>query len=341
MMANQDYMDDGLLGKYLAGETNEAETEQVQQWLLRNNAADGESPRQELDRLQRLWETSAQVKSIPASVNTEVAWQKVSSQIKMAPPRPIDMEKEGKVVPLKRRNIWPAAAVILVVIGLGWLLFPFLKSNELQVAQATEQTFEQRLPDGSTVLLNRGSQLTYPTTFEKGQRVVQLKGEGFFDITPNPSQPFIIEANGTTVRVVGTSFSVRAYDANVRVAVRTGKVLFTALKKEVALVKNQQASFDSASHTIETRAQVNPNVFAYKTGKLVFDQTPLSEVVKTLNEVYQVDIQLTNDRIRNCPLSVPFDTNESLDTILKVIADSFHLQMERKGNQITLTGTGC
>lgn len=341
MMANQDLMDDGLLGKYLAGETNEAETEQVQQWLLRRDSSNGETHQREFERLQQIWETSTLLKSPAAPVNTEAAWQKLKSQFTIPTVEPISIESETRVLPLKRKNFWPAAAAILVIFGLSWFMFTSLGKDKLLVATATEQTFEQRLPDGSTVVLNRGSQLTYPENFEKGQRVVQLRGEGFFDITPNPSQPFIIEANGTTVRVVGTSFSVRAYDANVRVAVRTGKVLFTAMKKEVALVKNQQASFDSASHTIETTAHLNSNIFAYKTGKLIFEKTPLSEVVQTLNEVYHADIQLLNERIRDCQLNVPFDTNESLDTILKVIADSFQLQIRRNGHQITLDGNGC
>ncbi|MDQ1090343.1 FecR domain-containing protein [Siphonobacter sp. SORGH_AS_1065] len=340
-MANQDSIDDSLLGKYLAGETNEAETEQVQQWLLRHNPTNGENHQREFDRLQQIWESSAVLKSPAAAVDTEAAWHSVKSKLGLPAVQTLDIASEAKVIPIKRRNFWPAAAAILVVFGLCWFMFnPFGQAPQ-QVATATEQALEQHLPDGSTVLLNRGSQLTYPQRFEKGQRVVQLKGEGFFDITPNPSQPFIIEANGTTVRVVGTSFSVRAYNSNVRVAVRTGKVLFTAMKKEVSLVKNQQASFDSASHTIETTAHLNPNVFAYKTGKLIFEKTPLSEVIETLREVYQADIQLANDRLKHCQLNVPFDTKDSLDTILKVIADSFQLHIRQNGNQIILDGTGC
>ncbi|MBK7131283.1 MAG: FecR domain-containing protein [Bacteroidales bacterium] len=85
------------------------------------------------------------------------------------------------------------------------------------------------LPDGSKISLNRNSQLTYRENFGKKNRNVKLTGEAFFEIAPDASKPFIIDAGKADVRVVGTSFNVitNNTESEVEVYVKTGKVILS------------------------------------------------------------------------------------------------------------------
>ncbi|KAA9357026.1 FecR family protein [Larkinella humicola] len=354
-------IDDDLLGKFLAGETDAAESERVQRWLDQDN-----SERQEFDRFERIWDTAgklsqkAQPPSIP--VNTDAAWQKMRGKMrsssetedKRTPTKPVEAPPEPVIKPLpvtpirsnRTRSWWqsPVWAVAATVVLLSGLLWFFTKETETvpvaQVAAVTaDQKIEKILPDGSRVLLNRDSKLTYPESFAGDSREVELTGEAFFDVKPDPTKPFRIQVRNTTVQVLGTSFSIRAYTADVRVAVRTGKVKFSTKAKEVTLVKDEQAVFDAKKDTLIKALRFDANAMAFKTGRLVFDREPLSKIVETLNEVYHADIHLADERLGRCEFTstLAFE-NEKLEKVLSITAEAMDLLIKRDGNRITLEG---
>ncbi|MFD2574400.1 FecR family protein [Spirosoma soli] len=358
-------IDDNLIGKYLAGETDAAESERVRLWLSQPNS-DANANQREFERFERIWETAAQLKkpveTQSAPVDTDAAWQKMRSRMQgntTAPsPPPVgpvvaDTDVRSPVVkPLYPANqtsnrwlprYWQVAAVVLLASAFGWLYFQNSRTEpiaQLSIASRNE-TVQKTLPDGSKVWLKRGSRLNYPQTFADESREVTLTGEAFFEVVPNPSRPFRIRAAETTVQVLGTSFSVRAYENDVRVAVRTGKVLFAAKKKQVTLIRNEQATFDSKADTIRKMLDVEPNLFAYRTGRLAFKNARLADIVQTINDVYRADVRLANNRLNNCALTTSFEHNEPLETVVNVTAESLGLRITRKGDQITLDGEGC
>ncbi|WP_420152371.1 FecR domain-containing protein [Siphonobacter sp.] len=324
-------IEDGLIGKYLAGETNEEETQRVRKWLSESDAE------REMQRFEKIWETSRNLQTRPP-VDADAAWEKLRNRIHE--PAPV------ADTPVRRFTPWRTsiAAAVVLVVGLGWLFWTLQRNASVpQLAfTATDHSTVHELPDGSKVWLNRNSKLEYPETFADDFRSVVLTGEAFFDITPNKEKPFRIQASQTTVQVVGTSFSVRAYDPNVRVAVRTGKVVFKARNAEVTLVKDQQATFDAQAATMQKTERLDPNVFTYQTGKAVFDNATLREVVQMIHEVYQADVQLGNESLRNCPTTIAFDrTKDTLENLLQAIADSHGLTIRRQGTQFIFEGTGC
>lgn len=356
---SENRIDDDLLGKYLAGEADAAESERVRRWLDQDNAE-----RQEFDRFERIWNTAGQAKqpsdsqSIP--VDTEAAWQKMRAKMNPpagAGPKPLAPEPEQaapdsvvKPLPVEPfqppRNrswwqspAWAVAAMAVLVSGLLWVLLQQTKTEPVEelAAVTTSQKIEKILPDGSTVLLNKDSRLLYPERFATDSREVELTGEAFFDIKPDPSKPFRIRVRNTTVQVLGTSFSIRAYTDDVRVAVRTGKVKFSAKKQEITLVKNEQAAFDAKKDTIIKVPKFDANTMTFQTGKLVFDAEPLSSVVKTLNEVYHADIHLANEQIGGCPFTSDFK-DDSLEYVLNTVRETLHLSVQREGNRIILDG---
>lgn len=350
-MAEQKPIDDALLGKFLAGETNPAESARVRQWLANPSADFSAISPDDFARFERIWD-AAQPDDQP-TVDTNAAWRMMKRKMHSAGQRR-DNKAEWVNEPfsVQRTNrywnqfLFRAAAVLVLVAGMGWLTYKLRFMGEDHPARnrmtlvTNNEPIRKTLSDGTTVFLNRHSTLSYPATFTDDRRDVTLTGEAFFDVSPNASRPFRIQARQSVVQVLGTSFSVKAYDANVSVAVRTGRVRFSIGKKSILLIKNQQATVDASADTIRQSPQLAPNAFAYKTGQLVFNNEPLRDVIQAINQFYNADVRLANAQLGNCRLTTRFD-KMPLDTVLTVTAETLGLRVRREGKQVILAGTGC
>lgn len=234
--------------------------------------------------------------------------------------------------------LWVAAAVAL-------LLIPWLRSyfNSFdppqQVAVSTQNnTYEKTLPDGSRVFLNYNSTLTYPEGLAGDIRRVSLRGEAFFEVAPDPSHPFIVDANGTEIRVVGTSFNVKAYDEAVRVDVKTGQVEVRKAQKTVALLPGE--GVEVQADTVLRMIPIDPNALAYRTQVFDFTATRLDEVAQSLSAGFHADVRLSNARLAPCRLTGRYE-RESLDATLAVIAETLNLTVSRQEGTYWLNGSGC
>ncbi|QDK79759.1 DUF4974 domain-containing protein [Spirosoma sp. KCTC 42546] len=352
-MADQQPIDDALLGKFLAGETDPAESARVRAWLSNRNGNKSEPSQDDFARFERIWE-AAEPDDQPA-VDTDAAWRAVRQKMRTTDRNAIPRaEPIIKPLPTPRNEgqtgwnqpIYRLAAVLALVLSFGWIVYKFRFMGEEHHAMnrmtlvTNDNKISKTLPDGTRVFLNRHSTLTYPLAFTGDRREVTLTGEAFFDVTPDASHPFRISVRNSVVQVLGTSFSVQAYDANVSVAVRTGKVKFSHGRTNVLLTKDQQATLESSADTIRRMPQVTPNAFAYKTGQLVFDNEPLRDVVQTINQFYNADVRLANAQLGNCRLTTRFDKT-SLDDALAVTAETLSLRIRHEGKQVILEGIGC
>lgn len=337
-------IDDVLLGKYLAGETSQAEAERVRRWLA--NPAN----QREFDRFARIWHTAADLHR-PETVNTEAAWQQLKTQLhRSTPATPSDTTRQSPGnVPAKGFN-WRfygrIAAMLTLAVLAGISVWRLTHSADSPVAVArrsassTNTIRQLTLPDGSQVLLNRHSRLTYPAAFTDSTRDVALTGEAFFEVAHDRLHPFRVRAGGAVVRVLGTSFNVRTVGDSVQVAVRTGKVKLTAPHQAVVLMPNQQATYLAAADTIRRPVPLNINRLAYQTGQLSFTNTSLAEVVRTLRDAYDTDIRLATPALGRCRLTADFG-RESIDDILAVVVETLSLTVQRQGETRILTGAGC
>jgi transmembrane sensor len=212
--------------------------------------------------------------------------------------------------------------------------------SELINLETQNNTLEKVLPDGSKVFLNKNSKITYSTDFEGDTREVSLNGEAFFDIKRDESKPFVIDANETEIKVLGTSFNVNAYTKNVKVSVETGKVQFSKKKKQTILTKGEEAEFVAENDTLLRRNTLDKNTFAYKTHVYVFEDSSLEHIIKVLSTGYQVPIAIQNPQLQTCRLTVRFD-NETLQNSLNIIAETLNLQISKNGERYFVNGAGC
>lgn len=325
---------DELIALYLAGEANAEEQKELENW--RGSAAENEHYFQQV---QTIFNTSPKAHSLH-EFNTDKAWRKVQQKIN-AP-----QKTSAKIISIFRQSEFlKVAAGFLLLLGFTYALNLYYKSNNNQeIAFASEKkVLEKTLQDGSVIHLNKKSQLSYSSDFNKKNRIVKLKGEAFFDVKHDASKPFTVQMEEVSIEDVGTSFNVKAYPdmAIIEVAVLSGEVKFySSANSGIAVKAGEMAQYDKAKKEFSRSALHDKNLAAYRDKIFVFENTELHTVVSMLNDVYQCNIQFSNPKLSKCQLTVTFE-NESLDRIVEVIAATFNLKVSNTTNAILLEGEGC
>ena len=322
---------DELIGKVLAGEATTAERDQVELWC--NRHADN---RRYFDQTKAIFD-NASTFQVQESFDSDAAWQRVRKQL-----------NRGGAPATKTVQLWPAlriAAGLALLVAVGyWVFRPTQQPPVVTEVIADKTTAKDTLPDGTTAFLNKKSSMTFAIDKKTGTRKVALKGEGFFEVKHEEEKPFVIEAQETIVRDLGTAFNIKAYPGQdtVEVVVQSGVVQFyTASDPGINLKAGETGLYSKRTKSFTRLMRADTNVFAYKTGVFAFHSTDLRSVVDRINEVYDSQIVLGNEKIADCRLTVNFN-NENLDTIVEVIAETLSLEIERKNQkEIVLKGAGC
>ena len=196
--------------------------------------------------------------------------------------------------------------------------------SEIISPNGSRTTFE--LPDGSKVWLNNGSSLKFPIRFTGNQRVLELKGEAYFQITHNKDMPLVVKTNDIQVLVHGTEFNVMAYpkDNNLTVTLVNGSVSMQKMKqnneaKELLMLKpNQQAVYDIANSEIDYMTVDPVKYVAWKNGKLIFVDDSIDIVMQKLERWYNVEINLKDKDLSKITYTATF-TDETLRQILELL----------------------
>ncbi len=226
---------DQLIIKSLTGQTSQQEEALLVDWRKESSAneayyADSAA----------IW-GSALCELTDYTPDTESSWQRLKQKIQFKPQR-----THSYLMPVFRSaGFYQIAASVVLVIGMVYLFNTGSKPSDQRLVKRTAENGDVfYLPDSSMVWLNKHSSLTYSTSFDGKERVVYLKGEAFFDVKRNPKQPFIIHAEETTTKVLGTSFDLKAYEGeDVELTVVTGKVSFTAEQQTLLLLPESKGIY--------------------------------------------------------------------------------------------------
>lgn len=146
------------------------------------------------------------------------------------------------------------------------------------------------LPDGSRVWLNSASKLRYPTAFSGGQRLVELEGQGYFDVRKDAEHPFIVKTKTLDVEVLGTGFDVMAYPDER--SMNTTLVEGAVRVKDVMLKPGQQARMEYSTGCIYVEPADIQQVTAWKTGFFEFDNANLADIMRQASRWYDIDIDM-------------------------------------------------
>jgi transmembrane sensor len=317
---NATHIDD-LLVKYLLSEASVEEIATVEVWLV---AAEN---RAYFNQFREIWDRSKAL-AVTSTADENAAWQLFQNRIHIKP---------AVVKPLNRFVWMRIAALLILLAGAGWLVyFEFReKPAQLVTAQAANVVRIDTLPDGSVVTLNKNSSITYPEKFKTDTRSVTLKGEAFFNVTPNKNKPFQIQVNDVSIKVVGTSFNVRSENGSTEVIVATGVVQVQRGNKTVTLRPNEKTAIQPQDSVLVKTTETTHLYNYYQSNEFVCDNTPLWKLVAVLNKAYSAHIVIGKEELRNLPLTTTFP-NESLDQILQVISLTFNIKVQRTSTAIIL-----
>jgi hypothetical protein len=233
------------------------------------------------------------------------------------------------------------------------------ENNEGLVEQTNNSDKPQiiTLSDGSSVLLQPNSKLSYPKIFTGNERKVYLSGEGFFEISKNPKKPFFVYANEIVTKVVGTSFRVKAYSdqPDVEVLVRTGKVkvksndmVAKSDQEEMVLLPNQALRFVRSDLIFNKITNITQDpVLTSSVGNIEqlsfeFTDIPVAQIFQTIEQAYLVDIDYPKNKLKDCHLTTSL-SDQPLMEKLKIVCNSIgnNTSFEMNGNQIIITSEGC
>jgi transmembrane sensor len=213
------------------------------------------------------------------------------------------------------------------------------------------------LQDGSSVILQKNSRISFAKVFSKEKREVYLSGEAFFEVAKNPAQPFFVYANELIAKVLGTSFSVRAYetDKEVKVVVKTGKVSVFSQKDNktielrnnrelagIVITPNQQVVFQREEVRILREIVEKPDLLnlPIEQQNFVFKRTPIAEVFTMLEKAYGVDIVYDEEVLSKCTITASL-ADEPLFEKLKMICTAIEANYEEIDGQIVISAKGC
>jgi transmembrane sensor len=253
--------------------------------------------------------------------------------------RLVELEKDmAPVVTMKpaRKKWWigAAAAVLITIAGLTFFKF---SSSKSVIKTQYGQISQQKLPDGSEVMLNANSIVTLSQGWNEGRdREVWLKGEAFFHVKKTPQKNlFIVHTNQLDIIVTGTQFNVRTSDDKTSVLLTEGSVTIkTNDGQEIHMMPGDFV--EMRNDMVEKKIADKEKVLAWKENKLLFENTPMAEAIKIISNHYGVKITLANESIGRKTISGMMP-NDNLDVLLRALEATNNFKITRTNKDIIIS----
>lgn len=199
--------------------------------------------------------------------------------------------------------------------------------------------YEIVLPDGTKVWLNAASSLHYPVAFTGKTRTVGIKGEGYFEVAPDPQKPFIVKVGDREkIEVLGTRFNVNAYpdEGRIRTTLQDGSIRVTGNRKSVLLKPSEAVGLDRETGDMDVD-KVNVNtVIAWKNGLFYFDNTNIKEIMSQISRWYNVSIAYDTENLEHKIYSGTLPRYSEVTALLKMLELTGTVHFKIEGRTITV-----
>lgn len=308
-----------LLPRYCDGLTTDDENRRVEAWM--EAAPENRKLMEEIHAIQlaadtwqmkRHIDTEGALKKVKGRIRTKISWWEWAQRV---------------------------AAVLSIPLLIGTLFLYFDRQAEPSVAQMIEirtnpgMTTSVVLPDSTVVCLNSETVLRYPSGFTGDSRQVELEGEAFFDVAKDAEKRFVVSVpHRSQIEVYGTRFNIEAYtnDDRISTTLVEGSVGFKYTDKEgtgkkVTLCPRQKLVFTPSAGQTDIYATSCESETAWKDGKIVFENTPMEEVLRMLGKRYNVDFVVRNIRLKDYAFTGTF-TTQRLERIMEYFKISSHIK---------------
>lgn len=238
--------------------------------------------------------------------------------------------EEKKIVPMKKtRWIYSAAAAVAVVLSIcAWLFQTKLTTNNKAQLALKWDTLANNgndiklltLTDGSKVWLGPRSSLAYTYNYNDTSRELTLEGEAYFEVAHDPSRPFSVRTGKLTTTALGTAFDISTAnhaDGQIQVSLVEGKVSVKAAAFSCTLDPGQMVKYGEGMQVAKPEKFRKEEVLDWKSGKLIFDGTPLKDAFAKLQS--RLGAKIIADSALTGKVSGVFSAGESLDHILEAM----------------------
>lgn len=238
-------------------------------------------------------------------------------------------------------RVWLAAATVALLIAMSGCLYMMLETDPSFIVTSNHTGIVQdiSLPDGTVIKLNNRSKLIYPEHFSGDHREVFLEGEAYFDVAHDKKHPFIVRAGELNIKVLGTKFTVNAASllSHITATLLEGSIDVRDHKSHLLMKPNQQMTYDINSGKMSLKEINNPKrEIRWTQNVWVLSDTPLLDICQRLEQQYNVKFIITNDKLIGKSFTGEFYTDESIESILKILQISTSFKYERKGKNIIL-----
>lgn len=237
------------------------------------------------------------------------------------------------------RFIAAATLVTVMLLGAYYAVLTFSVKHNNNVGEV-EKT---RLSDGTLVWLKASDKLSYYETPDRHERHATLTGEALFEVAKDPSRPFIIQCGTTLLRVIGTSFTLRATNDSVMLTVLTGRVHVYSEDDTtgVDVLPNERMVYAGhgpiSTHT--SRIEDVPSYVRTTEYNMRFTDVTVEELAARIEEKFDVEVTL-DATVKRCHVTADF-TDHSLEKTLNLLAEVLDITYTVNGTAVAIHGNGC
>ncbi|MDR1201188.1 MAG: DUF4974 domain-containing protein [Tannerellaceae bacterium] len=208
---------------------------------------------------------------------------------------------------------------VTILFAIGLYLRP-QKAELFEVIANKGEKASLTLTEGTIVAINSDSKITYPNDYNRKNRFLTLKGEAFFDVKYNPEKPFIVECEDIKIRVLGTSFGIKAYENenHISIVLNTGKIQLTTPKEMIEMAPDERIVYNKTTQTA-IREKVDADDYtSWRQNRLRFENESLETIVKTISRMHNIDIAFESPHLMNMRFTGTID-NTNIKSVLDAI----------------------
>ncbi len=246
---------------------------------------------------------------------------------------------EARVVkPLKLNPVWMAclkvAAMLAVILASALYIYTAIKQEEPiainRIIVPPGERVNIILSDGTLVWLNACSELVYPAVFKRDSRMVNLKGEGYFEVVKDVKHPFIVQAGNHEVKVLGTKFNVEVNEADstFSAALMEGSIRVTNTmhrQEDILLSPRQKTKWENNQFVVEPISNLDD--YRWREGLICFDQILFADLMKRFEKAYDIQIIVRNQKLDSYRCSGKCRMNDGIDFILQVLQQNARFEI--------------
>lgn len=333
-MKDRDRDIDEIIINVLNGIASREEQEILNNWL-----AESDRNLQQFEYLKLVWNERSPTPKVPNSHQlADKIWERATDEyvLKRYP--------RGNKIGWKRYLGVASLITILIVASIMFLNESDFGEKKIYSDRIIEKSVQAgqklriTLPDSSIVWINSESSIRYPENFTAESRIIELKGEAYFDVKKDEMRTFEVVAGDLTIRALGTSFNVNAFNSQeeIKVALVEGKVgIANNEALTVLLNPGELAVYNAAQKVFEKGRSSLAGETSWKDGRIVFKNADFDTVIERLERWYGVEFQYDEKKKPDWDFTANF-TNSNLENVLKVIGFGEGFQFEIEGSTVTL-----